>query len=127
MNTRPKAQPPSTMCHSKGTFISGFVAEFMALSNCTISNEPTAPDTMMRHEPIPVATKTSAPMRQASVDVSPIEPGTKPRNACIQLTLPPASASGPVSAASASQVAPLLPSTVVSAAIQTWSPEICAG
>ena len=63
---------------------------------------PRSPAAMILHEPIPVAIKTTAPMTQASVDVSPIDPGIKPRNACIQLTLPPASASGPVTAASAS-------------------------
>ncbi len=82
---------------------------------------------MMRQDPTPVKTSTAAPSRQASVEVSPIEPGTRPRKACVQLEPGAAKASGPVAAALASQVAPLAPSTEVSAATQTWSPEICAG
>ena len=81
---------------------------------------------MMRHDPTPVPMRTAAPARHASADVSPIDPGIHPVNACHGLTVPVTPAS-PSSVASASTVAPLTPSGAVPAAIQMASPDISAG
>jgi len=84
---------------------------------------------MMRSEPIPVAASTTAPNRQASTEVSPIEPGRNPMKASQAVTPGPpagwkvsANASLPVRLNRASQVAPLTASGAVSAAIQMRSP-----
>ena len=47
---------------------------------------------------MPVAIRMAAPIRQASAEVSPIDPGMSPRKACIQETLP-SMASRPLSGA----------------------------
>jgi hypothetical protein len=89
------------------------------------STVPITTPPMMRQEPMPVTTSTTAPSRQASADVSPMEPGTSPRKACRNEA--PSSAPG-IAAARARCVAPLKPSTPTkSAAIHGASPLISAG
>ena len=81
---------------------------------------------MMRQEPTPETISTRAPTRQASTEVSPIDPGTRPMKASHGLT--DATTSGlPPSVARASSVAPLTPSGDVWAATHTVSPECSAG
>jgi hypothetical protein len=40
---------------------------------------------MIRHDPIPIPIRMAAPIMQASVEVSPIDPEMVPRNACVQV------------------------------------------
>ena len=61
---------------------------------------------MIRQDPTPVMIRITAPTKQASADVSPMEPGINPMKASHQVT-PAATAAWPPSAATASQVAPL--------------------
>ncbi len=88
MNTRPKAQPPATMCHQKGTLSNRLVSEPTALSNKAAAIEPSTPLTMMRQDPTCVTIKIKAPIKQANAEVSPIEPGIVPMNDCHQ-SIPP--------------------------------------
>ena len=81
MNAMPKAQPPSTMCHQNGTANHGLVCEPIALNSSDMAMVPSTPPTMMRHEPTSVTAMITAPIRQASAEVSPIDPGSKPMNA----------------------------------------------
>ena len=84
MKTVAKAQPPATMCHQKGMPISGLVAEPMALSTEAMATVPSVTPAIVRHEPTPVAIRITAPIRQASAEVSPRLPGSKPPKATIQ-------------------------------------------
>ena len=70
----------------------------------------------------PEAMRMKAPIRQASVDVSPMEPGMVPINACMKVVVP-ARACMPSAATSPSGVAAVKPSTAVHMA----SPVISAG
>ena len=81
MNTVPNAQPPSTMCHQKGTPKYGLVAEPIRLNVVAIPIVPSVTAAIVRHEPMPVTISSTAPIRQASAEVSPIEPGSRPTNA----------------------------------------------
>ena len=87
---------------------------------------PRATLSMMRHDPTPLTISTTAPSRQASADVSPIDPGTNPTKASHQV-MPCVTPAVPPSVAWARPVAPLTPSTDVCAAIQTRSPDSSAG
>jgi hypothetical protein len=79
---------------------------------------------MIRHEPMPVPTSKAAPNRQASAEVSPIDPCMVPRKACDQETSIDSHAFLDVRHGQGSQgVAPLNPST----AVQTWSPVMSPG
>ena len=49
---------------------------------------PRTTPTIVRQEPIWVKMRIAAPMRQAMVDVSPIEPGIRPKKASSQGVLP---------------------------------------
>src|SRR5512137_768239 len=110
MNTVPKAHPPATMCHQNGTAKYGLVAEPMKLNRLAIAIVPAATPVISRHEPTPVAIRMTAPTRQASADVSPIDPFSKPTKACHQDRL--RSAIGPVAwRICESTVAPEKPST----------------
>ncbi len=82
MKAMPKAQPPSTMCHQNGTPNQGLVDEPIALNSSAIAMVPSV-DTraIVRHEPTLVTAMMIAPIRQASAEVSPIEPGSRPMNA----------------------------------------------
>ncbi len=71
MNTVPKAQLPSTMCHQKGMAKKGLVFEPMALKSRAIATVPIVTPAMIRHEPTPVTMRITAPMRHASAEVSP--------------------------------------------------------
>ena len=51
MNATPKAQPPSTMCHQKGTANHGLVAEPMALKAIAMAAVPATQPAIVRHEP----------------------------------------------------------------------------
>ena len=126
MKTVPNAQPPITRCQAGFTSKKGFVADPIAFSPAAIARVPAATPSMMRHEPTPVPTSSAAPARQASTEVSPMEPGTKPTSACLQSKSAAISAVPP-RVATASAVAPLTASVDVSAAIQTASPDIAAG
>ena len=77
---------------------------------------------MVCHAPMRVTSSSAAPISTASTDVSPMEPGMRPRNASIAVS--PGRCPAP-SAKEASHVAPETPSGLV-AATHT-SPESCAG
>ena len=81
---------------------------------------PSTTPPIVRYEPMRVQSSRPAPIRHASAEVSPIEPGMKPVKAAHQL----ASASAPfVAAACESRVAPVNESTPAkSAAIHGASP-----
>ena len=81
MNTVPNAQPPSTMCHQKGIPNAGLVVEPIQLNICAMMIVPTATPAMVRQEATLVQSKTIAPIRHISADVSPSEPGSSPTNA----------------------------------------------
>jgi Na+-transporting NADH:ubiquinone oxidoreductase subunit NqrB len=86
------------------------------------------PPTMIRHEPTLLTAMITAPIRQASADVSPIDPGSNPSNA--RNHEKPAVSNGCVITRSwPSTVAPEKPSTAAPAgtAVHTLSPEISAG
>src|SRR5512134_3656268 len=128
MNTVPKAQPPSTMCHQNGTPNHGFVCEPIALKTSDIAIVPTATPAIERHDAIRVTSSSTAPSRQASAEVSPIDPGSSPMNAFHHEK--PADSNGCViTRICPRSVAPEKPSTATSGgtAVQTLSPEISAG
>ncbi len=72
---------------------------------------PRATPVIVRHDATPVPTKTTAPRRQARVEVSPIDPGMSPTKARVQSAVVRASAER---AAPASNVAPESASTSAS-------------
>src|SRR5512145_2441339 len=128
MNATPKAQPPSTMCHQNGTAYHGLVCEPIALNTSAMAMVPSAQPTMIRHEPTLVTAMMTAPIRQANADVSPIEPGSKPKKA--RNHEKPAVSNGCVITRSwPSSVAPEKPSIAAPSgtAVHTLSPEISAG
>ena len=89
---------------------------------------PSATPAMIRHEAMRVASSSTAPARQASAEVSPSEPGSRPTNAFHHDQC--RSTSGCALVRSwPSSVAPEKPSTVVpgGTAVQTLSPVIAAG
>ncbi len=91
---------------------------------------PTATPAMIRQEPTPVTMRIAAPIRHASAEVSPSEPGSRPMNAFIHERPRAASPNGTVKERIvASRVAPEKPSTAFApfTATHTVSPEISAG
>ena len=46
-----------------------------------MSQPPAKTESIVRHEAMPVKSRIAAPMRIASVEVSPTQPGMKPRKA----------------------------------------------
>ena len=127
MNTAPKAQaaehhvPPERHAEERV----GARSRPRSAAAIPLPNRANTPN-MMRQEPMPETIRIAAPIKQPRAEVSPIDPGTRPTKASHQVTQAfVVSALWPFTAASASQVAPLTPSTLVSAAVQTLSPEIC--
>ncbi len=128
MKAMPNAQPPSTMCHQNGTAYHGLVCEPIALNSSAMAMVPSTPPTMIRHDPTLLTAMITAPIRQASADVSPIDPGSNPKNARNHEN--PAVSNGCVITRNwPSTVAPEKPSTAAPAgtAVHTLSPEISAG
>ena len=127
MKTVAKAQLPTTMCHQNGMANAALVSDPMRLKTDAMAIVPSVTPAMVRHEPTPVAMITSAPIRQASAEVSPRLPGMNPMNAshqeyiCCSMPTPLFTCASMVGAA--------VPSTVaeVGAAVHTASPDICAG
>ena len=75
MKTMPKAKPPSTRCQYQGIANIGLVSLPMALNSSVVATMPTNTPAMMRHDAMPRVDQDQAtPSRQASVEVSPIEP-----------------------------------------------------
>ena len=95
----------------------------MPLNSSAGMMSPRKQPSMMRHEAIRVYSRNTAPIRQASVDTSPIEPCICPTNACVHVRPLAMMPDTPSIALIPSAVAPLKPST----AVQTASPEISAG
>ena len=125
MYTVPMAHPPRTMCQWKGTANMGLVSEPIQLKRDAITRVPKVTPAIVRHEPTPVPMMSSAPIKHASAEVSPIEPGIRPRNDRIQLASPRTPG---VDEACASHVAPEKVSTPrKSAAIQGPSPLMSTG
>src|SRR5210317_1266090 len=122
MKTRPNAKPPSTRCQCGPSPNIGLVLLPIKLNIKEMATTLTSPDDIIRHDPIPDRIRTAAPNRQARVEVSPIDPGIRPKKASNQLVTP-ITACTPPSAAWLSGVARLTPSN----AVQTLSPLICAG
>ena len=89
---------------------------------------PSTAPTMMRHEPTLVTPMITAPIRHASAEVSPIEPGSKPKNARNHEN-PAASNGCVITRICPSKVAPEKPSTAAPSgtAVHTLSPEISPG
>ncbi len=122
MKTAPNAKPPSTMCQCHGMLIIGLLLS-MKLKSSAGMIRPAKQPSMMRHDAMRVYSNNTAPNRHASVDVSPIDPWIWPTNACVQVRPLATMPETPSIALMPSAVAPLKPST----AVQTASPEICAG
>lgn len=75
MKTVPNAKPPTTKCHQGGIWnIALFELPAKALNTKAMATPPITVPVIIRHEPMPVAIKIAAPIRHASVLVSPIEP-----------------------------------------------------
>ena len=90
MNTVPNAKPPTTRCQSG--FISNVRFDSLPMAKRSV-DRLTAPMTtlsMIFQDPTPVTIRIAAPIRQASVDVSPIDPCMVPRKACpnVSVTAP---------------------------------------
>ena len=99
----------------------------MMLNIVAVAAIPIITPAMIRHDAMRANTMIAAPTINARVETSPIEPGKLPKNASIQVIGSPVatclSAASPPCAHCESAVAPEKPS----AAVQTKSPEICAG
>src|SRR5690606_8298876 len=123
MKIMPKAKPPVTMCQYQGVENIGLVSEPMTLNRLLRAIMPIITPATMRHEAILVMSNTAPPIKMAKVLVSPMEPCMVPINASIQFSPLATRPSMPPAAVTLSAVAPAKPST----AVQTASPEICAG
>ena len=105
----------------------GLVSEPMALNSVDMATMPIITPAMMRHEAMRANTMNAPPIKSASVDTSPTEPGIWPIKASIQVSGWPVTAfckpAAPPVDHCASAVAPEKPST----AVQIVSPVIAAG
>jgi len=88
MNTVPNAQPPRTTCQANGMAKAGLVSDPMTLSRVAMPAVPTTTPSMVLQDPIRETIRITAPTRQSSADVSPIEPAMNPRKASIQWVPP---------------------------------------
>ena len=84
IKTMAKAKLPLTKCQCTGTSNMGFVSEPTMFSKRPKLTIPSSPPSMVRHEPTCVNMRMAAPKRQNKVEVSPIEPGIRPKKAFVQ-------------------------------------------
>ena len=85
INTIPNANPPKTRCQCQGIENIGLVSEPTKLNRVEVAIIPIITPAMMRHAAIRVNTITAPPIKIASVETSPIEPGKLPIKASIQV------------------------------------------
>src|SRR5699024_11334434 len=82
INNIPKANPPNTKCQYQGIENIGLVSEPIRLNRQEVTIIPIITPAMIRQEAIRAKTITAAPMINARVETSPIEPGKIGRAPC---------------------------------------------
>ena len=80
MNTAPKQKPPSTMCSYQGIGVLPVTAKIKAMAM-----PPTKTLSMVFQLAMPVHNRMTAPMAMAITEVSPTEPGMKPKTMSVRL------------------------------------------
>ena len=100
MKTAAKAKPPSKSWSTGQMYEAGYVGVAKVFTSQPVARPPAKTERIMRHDAMPVARSRIAPRRMQSVEVSPNEPGIRPRNAChvsiMEPSMPLRIISGPV-------------------------------
>ncbi len=81
----------------------------MRLNKKPITRPPARNDAMMRQLPMPVQMRIAAPIKQANPDVSPTEPGIKPKKQLLRENIPPSANMDMVAALASEAAVPTVP------------------
>ena len=74
-----------TICHQKGTANIGLVSLPAKLNSVAVNIVPKTTPATILHEAIFVYNKMASPINIATTDVSPIDPGIKPKKASLHV------------------------------------------